>query len=198
MTYNTKREPMALPEYGRHIHDIVRLLLDVKDRGERQKRAEAVASIMARKRQETEEHPDSVRTAWDHLAHIAGPELDIDYPYPVTPMGAAAPKPKRLSYPRRKATRMQYGRLIEEFLSLIAGMEEGEAKQTAIEQIATRMKQTLFVWDREAMDNAKIAADIRLYTSGKISIDPDTFRFGTVHTLPRQDSELTTPRKRRK
>ena len=46
--------------------------------------------------------------------------------------------------------------------------------------ITNQMKQDLFVWNRDAMDEELVAQDIMRYTDGEVSLDVDNFRFAPV------------------
>ena len=48
LDYNTKRERLILPEYGREIQNMVDYAVALTDREERQKCAEAIVQIMDR------------------------------------------------------------------------------------------------------------------------------------------------------
>ena len=45
---------------------------------------------------------------------------------------------------------------------------------------ANQMKQDLFVWNRDAMDEELVANDIEQYTDGEVQLDTDNFRFAPV------------------
>ncbi|MBR5829909.1 MAG: DUF4290 domain-containing protein, partial [Tidjanibacter sp.] len=65
--YNIEREKLHLPEYGRHIQDMVIELTAIEDRQERNLRAKALVAIMANIQQSSSEMPDFERKLWDHL-----------------------------------------------------------------------------------------------------------------------------------
>ncbi len=189
---------MQLPEYGRYVVEMIKHLRTLPSKTERQRCAEAIVTVMTNIHPELREQPDYMQCVWDHLAYIGEYSLDIDYPYPINRMGNAATLPDRLQYPKRRINRMQYGLLIESFLARLATMEEGEAREEMLSQMANQMKQTLFNWNRDAMDHEKIASDIDFYTGGKVHLDLSKFRFGAVHTLPRQDTANRKPNKLKK
>ncbi len=47
MDYNTKRDKLVLPEYGRCIQDMVHYAMDLDDRSERQRCAFTIIDLMA-------------------------------------------------------------------------------------------------------------------------------------------------------
>lgn len=80
MDYNTKRERLVLPEYGRIIQDMVDHALTIEDRAERQQCANTIVAVMGSLFPHLRDVPDFNHKLWDHLAMMSGYKLDIDYP----------------------------------------------------------------------------------------------------------------------
>ena len=53
--YNVDRTSLQLPEYGRHIHDMVNELMTIENRAERNRRARVLVAIMANIKQTSKE-----------------------------------------------------------------------------------------------------------------------------------------------
>lgn len=187
MKYNTQREKLQMPEYGRGVQDMIAYAVSLPDKAERQQCAETIFSIMLNMQPQLREQPDYRHRIWDHIAYISGYQLDIDYPCEITRLGDEAEKPTPLKYPMKSIGQRQYGFLIEESLRQLAEMPEGEERDEMLALVANQMKQSLFIWNRDAMDEEKVAMDIDRYTHGKVQLDLDNFRFAPVQTLPRQD-----------
>ena len=68
LDYNTQREKLVLPEYGREIQKMVDHCLTLTDRNERQRCAESIISIMKRMFPEGMTQAEKDRKFWDHLA----------------------------------------------------------------------------------------------------------------------------------
>ena len=187
MRYNTQREKLQMPEYGRGIQQMIEYAVTIEDRAERQRCAESIFSVMMDMQPQLREQPDYKHRIWDHIAYISNYRLDIDYPFEITRLGYEAQKPEPMKYPMKKIRQRQYGHLIEEALKLLAEMPEGEARDELLAQVANQMKQSLFIWNRDAMDEEKVESDIAHYTGGKVKLDLENFHFAPVQTLPRQD-----------
>ena len=187
MKYNTQREKLQMPEYGRGIQQMIEYAVMIEDRAERQRCAESIFSVMMDMQPQLREQPDYKHRIWDHIAYISNYRLDIDYPFEITRLGNEAQKPEPMKYPMKEIRQRQYGHLIEEALKLLAEMPEGEARDELLAQVANQMKQSLFIWNRDAMDEEKVESDIAHYTSGKVKLDLENFHFAPVQTLPRQD-----------
>lgn len=187
MKYNTQREKLQMPEYGRGIQQMIEYAVTIEDRAERQRCAESIFSVMMDMQPQLREQPDYKHRIWDHIAYISNYRLDIDYPFEITRLGNEAQKPEPMKYPMKDIRQRQYGHLIEEALKLLAEMPEGEARDELLAQVANQMKQSLFIWNRDAMDEEKVESDIAHYTGGKVKLDLENFHFAPVQTLPRQD-----------
>ena len=68
LDYNTQREKLILPEYGREVQNMVDYALTITDRQERQHCAETIVSTMARMFPQNKESEEYLRKLWDHLA----------------------------------------------------------------------------------------------------------------------------------
>lgn len=187
MKYNTQREKLQMPEYGRGIQQMIEYAVTIEDRAERQRCAESIFSVMMDMQPQLREQPDYKHRIWDHIAYISNYRLDIDYPFEITRLGNEAQKPEPMKYPMKEIRQRQYGHLIEEALKLLAEIPEGEARDELLAQVANQMKQSLFIWNRDAMDEEKVESDIAHYTGGKVKLDLENFHFAPVQTLPRQD-----------
>lgn len=65
--YNYTRRKLYLPEYGRHIHEMVDRLLTIEDREERNRQARAVIAVMGNLNPLLRDTADFTHKLWDHL-----------------------------------------------------------------------------------------------------------------------------------
>ena len=93
LDYNTQREKLVMPEYGREIQQMVDYCVQLEDRNERQHCAEAIIVIMDRMFPENRGVENHEQKLWDHLAIMSGFQLDIDYPYDVQDAEKISKKP---------------------------------------------------------------------------------------------------------
>ncbi len=195
-SYNTERENLRLPEYGRCVHEMVKYALTIEDREMRQHCAESIVEIMAGINAEQQNEESNRQEIWDHLALISDYKLDVDYPFEVTRLDGDSTRPEPLRYPNNKIRQRQYGLLLEKSLAELANMPEGEEREQMKQIIADQMKQSLFTWNRDAMDNEKVAHDMAEYTDGRVILDLEKTHFAAVQTLPRQDGGGKRKKKR--
>ncbi len=195
MKYNTQKEKLKMPEYGRAVQDMIQHAIQLPTKQERTQCAYAIIDMMCNMQEEDESQSNLEQRVWDHLAFISGYQLDIDYPFPVTRLDGENIKPQRISYPIHKIAHPQYGHLIEEGLKKLEAMPEGEERDELMGLLANQMKLSLFNWNKDAMSNEKVAADINEYTHGKVQLDLETFQWNAVQTLPRTDGLKKKKRK---
>lgn len=198
MQYNTQREQLVMPEYGRGVQMMVDMAVQIKDREERQRCACTIVKIMSGLLPSTTSKEDEEHRLWNHLARIAHYKLDIDYPVNIVPQEEVQAPPAPLPYPMKSIKRRHYGYLVEQALDYAKTLEDEEQRRLITECIANQMKQDLFIWNRDSMDNALVAQDIERYSDGKLSIDLNDFSFEAVRESPLQNSEGGKKRKRKK
>lgn len=197
MQYNTQREQLVMPEYGRGIQMMVDMALQIEDRDERQRCANTIVKIMAGLLPSTASKEDEKHRLWNHLARIAHYKLDIDYPVDIVPQEEVQAHPAPLHYPMKDIKRRHYGYLVEQALEYARTLPEGELQKYVTESVANQMKQDLFIWNRDSMDNALVAQDIERYTDGELHLGED-FIFDSVGESALQRSEGGKKRKKRK
>lgn len=196
MTYNTQREKMILPEYGRTIQEMVDICLQIEDRNERQQCAETIIEIMMTMNPNLRQQPDYEHKLWDQLAILSDYKLDIDYPYEVIKREEMDAKPKPLKYPMQRIRFRHYGHLTEAFMKELKEMPDGPERQRLTEMIANYMKRSLYNWNRDAMDERKVAADVDFYTEGNVSV-PEGMRYASVSNGHLPGSNASKKRRRK-
>ena len=80
MDYNTKRDKLIMPEYGRGIQQMVEHCKTIADKDERMLCARTIINTMANMAEQTADREDFQKKLWNHLAAMAQYDLDIDYP----------------------------------------------------------------------------------------------------------------------
>ena len=78
LDYNTEREKLAMPEYGRNVLKMVEGLKDIQDRAKRSEQARAVVRVMEILNPQVHLEDNWEHKLWDHLYIMAGYDLDVD------------------------------------------------------------------------------------------------------------------------
>ena len=72
LEYNTEREKLEMPEYGRNVLKMVEDVKRIEDRAERSRQARAVVKVMELLNPQVHQQEDWEHKLWDHLYIIAG------------------------------------------------------------------------------------------------------------------------------
>ena len=184
LDYNTQREQLVLPEYGREIQSMVDLCVGVENREERQACAETIVTIMDRMFPQNREDADYQQRLWDHLAIMSRFQLDIDWPYDISEARKMDAKPAPIAYTNRDIPVRHYGKIIFEIFDKLKTMEPSEERDALVRLTANQMKLDLMAWSHGSCDDEKVASDLAKYTDGQIQLDLNTFVFDKITERP--------------
>ena len=193
LDYNTQREKLVLPQYGREIQDMVDYAVSLPTKEERQHCAETIISIMDRMNPLSRGNVDHMDKLWDHLALMSNFKLDIDYPCDVSQALKIATKPEPMSYSTSRISVRHYGKLVFEAFDKLKTMEPGAERDAFVRSIANQMKRSLVQWGHGSSDDEKVASDLARFTNGQIQLDLDSFKFDKIN-----ERELAQPRNKKK
>ena len=194
LDYNTQREKLVLPEYGREIQKMVDHAVSLPLREDRQRCASSIVKMMAAKQTQVRDNANYQQTLWDHLYLMSHKQLDIDWPFDVSEAEKILSKPEPLKLPKQIIHLRHYGRLVEELIDKLKTMPEGNERDMLTRYTANQMKRDLVVWGHGSTTDEKVAADLEQLTDGAIQLDLHTFTFEPV----RIDSQMATGKKKKK
>ena len=80
--YNTTRSELILAEYGRNVQNMVKYIITLPTKEERNKYAQAVIDLMGFLNPHLRDVADFKHKLWDHLHIISNYQIDVDSPYP--------------------------------------------------------------------------------------------------------------------
>lgn len=180
LDYNTTREKLVLPEYGREIQQMVDYCVELEDRKERQRCAESIIKIMDRMFPENRGLENHEQKLWDHLAIMSNFQLDIDYPFDVSNAAKIAKKPETVEYPNLRIPVRHYGAMLFEIFEKLKHMDPGKERDELVKLTANQMHRNLMQWSHGSSDGEKVASDLARFTDGKIQLDLDTFKFEKI------------------
>ena len=174
--YNTEREKLLLPEYGRCVQQMVDHAKSLEDKEERQRCATTIVALMANMTEQHGDPEDFRQKLWNHLAAIANYELDIDYPVEIERLEDTRASHERIPYPQKPISRRHYGAIIEALCKKLAETEDEGMRRVLTQQVANQMKRSLGRWNIDAMNDEKVLDDLAAFTNGKISLLPGEIR----------------------
>ena len=185
LDYNTARENLLLPEYGREIQKMVDVAVALPDRNERLRCAKTIIKLMETKVPQIRENADYQQTLWDHLYLMSRKQLDIDWPYDMSEAEniLAKPAPMKRPSPNGQSRMRHYGRLLMEVFERLKTMPEGVERDELVRLTANQMKRDLMTWSHGSVDDEKVADDLARFTDGKIQLDLSSFRFDHIDAI---------------
>ena len=109
LEYNSEREQLIIPEYGRHLQKLIDQITVIEDKEERNKAAKYVISVMGSLNPHLRDVPDFQHKLWDQLFIMSDFRLDVDSPYPIPSRELLTKKPDKLAYPQNFPKYRYYG-----------------------------------------------------------------------------------------
>ncbi len=171
LEYNSEREDLIIPEYGRHIHKMVNMAIDCNDKIERNKMAKAIIGVMGNLNPHLRDVPDFQHKLWDQLFIMSQFKLDVDSPYPKPEKEVFEQKPEKLNYPQNHPKYRFYGNNIKKMIDVAVSWEEGEMKSQLIYIIANHMKKCFLNWNKDTVEDSVIYQHFYELSNGKINTD---------------------------
>jgi hypothetical protein len=193
LDYNTLREKLLMPEYGREIQKMVDYAVGLTDKQERQKCVYEIIRMMETKVPDLRENANYEQTLWDHLYLMSHKQLDIDWPFDVSEAEKIHNKPNVVPLPQVGIRQRHYGKLIEELFEKLKEMPAGEERDLLANYTANQMKRNLLTWGHGSMSDEKVADDLARFTDGVIQLDLTRLKLDKVTAI-----EDPKPKKKKK
>ena len=168
--YNTQRNRLVLPEYGRNVQRMVEYTMRVEDTEERNRLAKAIIVIMGNMNPHLRDISDFKHKLWDHLAIMSNFQIDIDSPYEKPTPKILTEKPRRIFKQSEGIRYKHYGHIIELMIEEAIKMPEGREKEELTKIIANHMKKSYLTWNRDVVDDEVILQDLAKLSGGKLQI----------------------------
>ncbi len=155
MEYNTARKPLIIPEYGRHIQEMVDYCLTLVDDEERNGFAQIIIEVMGELNPHLRDIPDFQHKLWDQLFIMSKFQLDVKSPYPIPTEEEVYSKPNRVPYPGSEYKYKYYGNNIRNMIT-VAKQWEGDKQEGLVMVIANHMKKCYLLWNKDTVDDQTI------------------------------------------
>ncbi|MBR4772605.1 MAG: DUF4290 domain-containing protein [Bacteroidales bacterium] len=174
MDYNTQREQLILPEYGRHVQKMLEQVCEIEDREKRTQQAQAVVNVMGTLNPHMRDYPDYKHKLWDHAHIISGYRLDVDGPYEAPVKEEHESKPEPIGYSTEPIRKTCYGRNIQNMIDLIVDCDKGEdVRRELIRLLALYMRQQYLIWNKDSVADETIFQDMEQLSRGKLEVPRD-------------------------
>ena len=166
LEYNTERNELIIPEYGRHIQKMVEKAVKIADRTQRNNTAKAIIAIMGNMNPHLRDVPDFQHKLWDQLFKMSDFQIDVDSPFERPTRESTTPKPERLASPQHNLKYRFYGNNILKMIQICNNWEEGALKFS----IANHMKKCFLTWNKEDVEDNIIFVHLYELSQGKIDL----------------------------
>lgn len=172
MKYNTEKEDLVIPEYGRHIQNLINYAKKIENREERQAMVEKIIGLMMQMHPQNRNIDDYRDKLWKHLFRIADYDIDVDTPGGINPSREERSKrPERIPYPVVEAKYRHYGHNVQGLIKKALKMEEGPVRDGFVAVIGAYMKLAYRTWNKEYyVSDEIIKNDLETLSGGKLTL----------------------------
>ncbi len=175
MEYNTKREQLTIPEYGRNVQKMINHAVSLKDKNKQQKCVNAIISFMGQMNPHLRDVKEFTHKLWDHLHIMSDFKLDISSPYQKPELKKLKEKPNKMDYPKNKIRFSYYGNTIPKMIKTALSMK-GSEREIITGMIANQMKKSYILFNESSVDNNIIKSHLKQLSNGQLSV-ADDFEF---------------------
>ena len=170
LDYNTQREKLNMPEYGRHVQKMVEYVASLPDKEKRNEQIQSVIQVMGTLNPQLRDINDFKHKLWDHVQVISDFKIDIDSPYPTPTRESLSTAPNPIPLQKTPVKAAHYGRNIQNMIEVIAQREDDEVKTHMIKTLASYMKQQYLIWNKDSVSEETIFNDIYKLSDGRITV----------------------------
>ena len=172
LEYNTDRVPLIIPEYGRHIHQMIDQAVAETDKEQRNKKAKAIIGVMGNLNPHLRDVPDFQHKLWDQLFIMSDFKLEVDAPFEKPQRELLEQRPERLDYPQNRQKYRFYGNNINRMIEVAKNWEESELKDALVFTIANHMKKCFLNWNKDTVEDEVIFAHLKELSQNALVVNP--------------------------
>jgi hypothetical protein len=174
MEYNTTRNHLILPEYGRNVQNMIAHAKELVDRSERNRAVQAIIEVMGQLNPHLRDVDDYRHKLWTHLFVMANFDLDVDTPYEIPKPEVLNEKPEWMEYPKSNIKYGHYGKYTPMILETAKTTEDPNEKEYLKNSMANFMKKQYLSHNNDAVENNVIAGHLKELSDGELILEnPD-------------------------
>ena len=151
MQYNTARNHLILPEYGRNVQKMVEHASNIKDKSERDKCVKSIIDFMGQMNPQLRDIKEFTHKLWDHLFIMSQFQLDATSPYPMPEIEKLKERPQKMPYPKNKIKFPFYGAALENMINYAVKQEDNREKEIMTGMIANHMKKSYLLFNKHSV-----------------------------------------------
>ncbi len=173
LEYNSQRENLHIPEYGRHIQNLINHACTIEDDKERQNFAAYIVKLMEQINPGGNDGDELKEKLWKHAIMISDYKLKVKMPDGTEISEEERfKKPSQLSYPQKELKYSHYGHNIMAMIERAVELEDEEKKEGFAKVIASYMKVAYQNWHKEHyVSDDNIKADLKRISKGELILD---------------------------
>ena len=175
MEYNTEREQLIIPEYGRHVQKMINHATTLSDKVEQQKCVDAIIAFMGQMNPHLRDVKEFTHKLWDHLHIMSDFKLEIESPYAKPEIAKLEERPEKMTYPGNKIRFSYYGNTIETMIATAIKMD-ADKKEIMTGMIANQMKKSYILFNASSVDNNMIRLHLKQMSDNQLIL-ADDFEF---------------------
>ncbi len=195
LEYNTEREHLIIPEYGRHIQKMINHATAQESKEERNRLAKAIISVMGNMQPHLRDVPDFQHKLWDQLFIMSDFKLDADSPFEKPSKENLSIAPDPLAYPQNYPKYRFYGNNIKTMIQAACQWDDGDMKTALIFTIANHMKKSFLSWNKDTVEDSVIFDHLFELSEGKIDIRTTEEKLTDAAQLLKMQRKITKNKK---
>jgi hypothetical protein len=169
--YNSTRNKLILSEYGRNVQNMVKYIVALPTKEERNRYAQVVIDLMGFLNPHLRDVADFKHKLWDHLHIISDFKIDVDSPYPKPLPEAIHLKPEPLKYPHQRIKYKHYGKTIELMIEKAKSIDDPDRKRHMVQAVANFMKMAYVQWNKDSVADETILSDLYALSGGQLKLE---------------------------
>jgi len=204
LTYNTEKEKIAIPEYGRCIQEMIKKLPEIEDRQQRTEAAKYIISVMVQMNPQIKESSDWEHKLWDHLYIISNYQLDVDSPFAPPTIESQRKKPQHIGYQNNDIKYGHYGQYLIKMIEAASQEENDEVREALAYSLASQMKRNYLDWNKSVVNDQVIIDDLKNISGGRLVIGEESKLnstsdiLGKIKQKPQQQQQQPGKKKKKK
>ena len=176
MQYNTQRDQLIIPEYGRTVHKMIHHACGITDEKERKECVESIIKFMGKMNPHLRDVKEFTHKLWDHLHIMSEFKLNVESPYPMPEVSKLEEKPNKMGYVNNSSKFSFYGSTIEKMITMAINMDDTEKQKYLTGMIANHMKKCYLLFNKDSVDDKTISLHLDKLSNGKLSL-PEDFQY---------------------
>tara|TARA_B100001250_G_scaffold172632_1_gene148623 strand:+ start:13254 stop:13874 length:621 start_codon:yes stop_codon:yes gene_type:complete len=175
MQYNTAKDHLVMPEYGRHVQNMINHAINLTNKKEQQECVDAIITFMGQMNPHLRDVKEFTHKLWAHLHIMSDFKLEVESPYPKPEIEKLTKKPEPMEYPGNKIKFSYYGSTIPAMIKTAQNLKK-EEKEIMTGMIANQMKKSYILFNERSVDNNMIKQHLKQLSNGELEL-ADDFQF---------------------